>query len=86
MDELPRRLEPILRDTLSGFRVVVVTGPRQAGKTTLVRRTLGGRGDLRPALDREATLRAALDDPEGFANFGTHSRGPSTRCSAPASH
>ena len=69
MQELPRRLEPIAREALAAFRVVVVTGPRQAGKTTLVRRTLGGAGTF-ARLDREATLRAALDDPAGFAAFG----------------
>ncbi len=69
MDELPRRLEPITREALSSFRVVVITGPRQAGKTTLVRRTLGDSGTF-ARLDREATLRAALDDPTGFAAFG----------------
>ena len=69
MDELPRRLEPITRQALSSFRVVVVTGPRQAGKTTLVRRTLDGVGTF-ARLDHEATLRAALEDPAGFAAFG----------------
>ena len=69
MDELPRQLEPITREALSSFRVVVVTGPRQAGKTTLVRQTLGDSGTF-ARLDREATLRAALEDPEGFAAFG----------------
>ena len=44
----PRRLESITREALASFRVVVVTGPRQAGKTTLVRRTLGGAGTFAP--------------------------------------
>jgi len=69
VEELPRRLEPVVREALASFRVVVITGPRQAGKTTLVRRTLGGAGTF-SRLDREATLRAALDDPAGFAAFG----------------
>ena len=73
MQELPRRLEPIAREALADFRVVVITGPRQAGKTTLVRRTLGGAGTF-ARLDREATLRAALDDPAGFAAFGATPR------------
>ena len=29
MQELPRRLEPIAREALAGFRVVVITGPRE---------------------------------------------------------
>lgn len=69
MDELPRRLEPVIRQALSGFRVVVVSGARQAGKTTLVRRTLDGAGTF-ARLDHEATLRAALEDPAGFAAYG----------------
>ena len=57
------------RQALSSFRVVVITGPRQAGKTTLVRRTLGDEGTF-ARLDDEGTLRAALDDPAGFAAYG----------------
>lgn len=69
MEEHARHLEPITREALANFRVVVITGPRQAGKTTLVRRTLGGTGTFAP-LDDETTLQAALADPTGFALFG----------------
>lgn len=66
---LERRLEPIIRQALDDFRVVVISGPRQAGKTTLVRRVLDGAGTF-ARLDRAATLQAALADPDGFATFG----------------
>lgn len=69
MEERPRRLESVVADALDAFRVVVVTGPRQAGKTTLVRRTLQGGGTL-VRLDDEATLQAALADPMAIASFG----------------
>ena len=38
MRYVPRRLTPILRDASRHFPAVVVTGPRRAGKTTLLRR------------------------------------------------
>lgn len=69
MDERPRRLERIIDEALRAFRVVVVTGPRQAGKTTLVQRTLAGGGSF-ARLDDEPTLQATLADPVGFATFG----------------
>lgn len=67
--ELPRRITPVVRDALSAFRVVVVTGARQAGKTTLVRQVLEGRGTF-VRLDDEATLQAALTDPVSMARAG----------------
>jgi hypothetical protein len=69
VDERPRRLEGIIEEALRAFRVVVVTGPRQAGKTTLVQRSLAGSGSF-ARLDDEATLLAAIADPVGFATFG----------------
>ena len=73
MSERPRRMESVAREALDNFRVVVVTGPRQAGKTTLVRRTLGGSGTI-AYLDEEATLEASLTDPAAFAAFGATPR------------
>ena len=38
MQFVPRVLEPVLRRTARDFPAVIVTGPRRAGKTTLLRK------------------------------------------------
>jgi uncharacterized protein len=66
---LQRAVENRYRDTAGARRVTVVTGPRQSGKTTLVRTQLSGAGTLR-SLDDQGALDAALADPVGFAALG----------------
>jgi uncharacterized protein len=66
---LQRAVESRYRDTVGSRRVTVVTGPRQSGKTTLVRTQLSEAGTLR-SLDDQGTLDAALADPVGFAALG----------------
>lgn len=68
-EERLRRLEEPLRDALSVFRAVVVTGPRQAGKTTLVRKVVGDTGTF-VRLDRQPVLQAVLADPAAAAVQG----------------
>lgn len=60
-----RYLHPRIEETLLDTPVVMVNGPRQAGKTTLVRQFSGPE---RPyfTLDDPATLAVAKQDPVGF--------------------
>ena len=62
-----RVAEASVRRALGAFRVVLIAGPRQAGKTTLARIVGGGRRPRRfVTLDDLGALAAAQDDPQGF--------------------
>jgi predicted AAA+ superfamily ATPase len=52
------------------FRVVIVNGPRQAGKTTLLRYFQDRHGGSLRSLDHEPALAPALADPTEFARYG----------------
>jgi predicted AAA+ superfamily ATPase len=64
---VPRAVRRELLDALAESRAVALLGPRQAGKTTLVRDLLGPEFDARfLTLDDAATRTAAATDPSGF--------------------
>lgn len=62
---IPRRATPLIETALADTRVVLIVGPRQAGKTTLARQF---RSPDRPylTLDAAGTLQSARSDPVGF--------------------
>jgi predicted AAA+ superfamily ATPase len=62
---LPRRLATTVRRALRTFPAVVVTGARQAGKTTMLRAELGDTFGF-TALEDPDVLARATDDPRGF--------------------
>lgn len=65
----PRKLAPVVEALLAEFRIVYLTGPRQAGKTTLAR-TIAERMDMGYiSLDNPAALVSARNDPRGLCNL-----------------
>lgn len=61
----PRKVRSRIAAALKDTPVVLVNGPRQAGKTTLIRQFASARRTYL-TLDDSATLRTARDDPQGF--------------------
>ena len=61
-----RFLEDLCCQFLDEFRILYITGPRQAGKTTLVRALAQKRDITYITLDNQAILQTALHDPRGL--------------------
>lgn len=64
---LARGIAPRTSEYLGDLRVLILNGPRQAGKTTLLRQLIAAHGGELRTLDDESALQAALADPAGFA-------------------
>ncbi len=60
-----RAIEPVLLRAAREFPVVVLIGPRQSGKTTMLRHLFGARYDY-VSLEPPDTRAAAVTDPRGF--------------------
>jgi len=63
---IARHMQPRLEEALDNFRVVMLHGARQCGKSTLARLVAAQRGGTYTSLDNEATRQAAAADPRGF--------------------
>ena len=67
-----RRLLGIASEALTAFRVVVVNGPRQSGKSTLLAMLHSQIGGTSLTLDDREFLRSARTDPTGFVTDRIH--------------
>lgn len=70
MSLVPRLAEDRLARLVAAFRVVIVNGPRQSGKTTLLTRYQQAHGGEFHSLDAPGTREIALSDPMTFAATG----------------
>lgn len=61
-----RHLRPVVEELLGDLRVVVINGPRQSGKTTLLRQIHATHGGGFYTLDQPELHRFAVNDPVGF--------------------
>ena len=67
---LARHLLRVAQESLRSFRVTVINGPRQSGKTTLVKQLVGASGTYW-SFDDESVRAAARVDPHGFVEQGS---------------
>ena len=61
---IPRKSEKKLREAANQYPVVTLTGPRQSGKTTLVRSVFSEYDYI--SLEDPEQRHFAIDDPRGF--------------------
>src|SRR5437870_13558367 len=64
-----RECEKVIQDALNVLPVVVVTGARQTGKTTLVRNLLKGQNRRYYTLDQFDILEQAKENPDSLLEF-----------------
>jgi hypothetical protein len=65
---IQRSLEPVLKKAVMEFPAVVLTGPRQSGKTTLLRH-LFGEASRYVSIEPPDIRAAAVEDPRGFLDL-----------------
>ena len=61
-----RNSEKLIIELLQDFRILYLTGPRQAGKTTLARKIAQALGMQYISLDEQTAFASAQNDPQGF--------------------
>ena len=61
-----RNSEKLIKELLQDFRILYLTGPRQAGKTTLARKIARDLGMQYISLDEQTAFASAQNDPQGF--------------------
>src|SRR3990172_9166809 len=65
---IKRSLEPVIKRAAREFPVVVLTGPRQSGKTSLLQHVFGKKYRY-ISLETSDVQAAAVNDPRGFINM-----------------
>ncbi len=66
-DYIDRTIEPVIKHALKEFPAIVLTGPRQSGKTTLLKK-LFGTSHRYISLEPPDIQAVAKEDPRGFLN------------------
>ena len=73
-DLVPRMARGLLDELATSLRVVIVNGPRQSGKTTMLRQYQAAHGGSYQTLDNRQDQEAAIADPVAFADYGQRPR------------